>query len=80
MYSTYRRFVSWTDPSHVLDYEPIKLRKDLTYVEWPIRSLDRKEQVLKTKTIPLVISTILLKKIFRSEKKKSETLSAPFDE
>lgn len=35
------------DLSHVLDYEMIELREDLTYVEWPTQILDQKEQVPK---------------------------------
>jgi hypothetical protein len=50
--SLLRKYV--TDPTHVLDYEPLQVRENLTYVEEPIRVLDRKEQQLRTKTIPLV--------------------------
>ena len=42
------------DPSHVLSVEPVDLRKDLSYVKAPVRILDRKDQFLRTKTIPLV--------------------------
>ena len=42
------------DPSHVLSSEPIDLREDLSYIEEPVRILDRKYQVLRTKVIPLV--------------------------
>ena len=42
------------DPSHVLSIEPVDLREDLSYVEEPVRILDRKDRVLRTKTIPLV--------------------------
>lgn len=41
------------DPLHILDYEPIDLT-DLTYVQRLVRILDRMEQVLRTKTIPLI--------------------------
>ncbi|KAA0063169.1 DNA/RNA polymerases superfamily protein [Cucumis melo var. makuwa] len=42
------------DPSHVLQEQPVELKEDLSYVEEPIQILDRKEQVLKNKTIPLI--------------------------
>ena len=43
-----------SDPSHVLNYEPLKIKDNLTYEEVPIQILDRKDQVLLTKTISLV--------------------------
>jgi hypothetical protein len=42
------------DPSHVIRFEPIQLGADLSYEEQPTQILDRKEQVLRTKVIPLV--------------------------
>ena len=39
------------DPSHVLSYEPIQVRDDLSYEEISIEILDRKEQVLHNRTI-----------------------------
>ena len=42
------------DPSHVLNYEPFKIKDYLTYEEVPIQILDCKDQVLHTKTISLV--------------------------
>ena len=42
------------DPSHVLTAEPVELEENLSYVEQPVQILDRKEQVLRTKTIPMV--------------------------
>ena len=42
------------DPSHVLNYEPLKIKDNLTYEEVPFLILDRKDQVLRTKTISLV--------------------------
>lgn len=50
--SMLRKYVP--DPSHVLTAQPIELSKDLTYVEQLIEFLDRRKQVLRTKTIPLV--------------------------
>ncbi|GAV88052.1 Chromo domain-containing protein [Cephalotus follicularis] len=42
------------NPSHVLRAEPIQVHKDLSYDEQPVEILDYKEQILRTKTIPLV--------------------------
>ena len=42
------------DPSHVLNYEPLKIKDNLTYEEVPIQILDRKDHVLRTNTIALV--------------------------
>ena len=44
------------DPSHVLrDLEqPVQLKKNLTYEETPVQIVDCKEQVLRSKVIPLV--------------------------
>ena len=42
------------DPSHVLNYKPLKIKENLTYKEVPIQILDQKDQVLCPKTISLV--------------------------
>ncbi|GKV46428.1 hypothetical protein SLEP1_g53413 [Rubroshorea leprosula] len=42
------------DPSHVINYEPLELKEDLSYTEQPIQILDRKEKVLRNKTVSLV--------------------------
>ncbi|KAL6199899.1 hypothetical protein ACLB2K_029681 [Fragaria x ananassa] len=42
------------DPSHVLQEQPISLTRDLSYEKEPVQILDRKEQVLRNKTISLV--------------------------
>ena len=42
------------DPSHVLNYEPLKIKDNLTYEEVPFQILDHKDQVLRTQTISLV--------------------------
>ena len=42
------------DPSHVLNYELLKIKDNLTYKEVPIQIIDWKDQVLRTKTISLV--------------------------
>ena len=40
------------DPSHVLSYEPLQIRDDLSYEEVLVEILDRKKQVLHNRTIP----------------------------
>ncbi|GAV80957.1 Chromo domain-containing protein [Cephalotus follicularis] len=42
------------NPSHVLRVESIQVHEDLSYDEQPVEIMDYKEQVLRTKTIPLV--------------------------
>ena len=42
------------DPSHILTDLPMQIEKNFTYEERPIEILDRKDKVLRTKTIPLV--------------------------
>ncbi|XP_038983707.1 uncharacterized protein LOC120111218 [Phoenix dactylifera] len=42
------------DMSHVVEVAPLQLREDLTYLEQPVRVVDRKEQVLRRRTIPYV--------------------------
>ena len=42
------------DLSHVIHYEPLELSDSMTYVERPVRILDRKEKILRSKTISLV--------------------------
>ncbi|XP_058111252.1 uncharacterized protein LOC131254277 [Magnolia sinica] len=42
------------DESHIVNWEWVELTQDASYIKEPICILDRKEQVLQTKTIPLV--------------------------
>ena len=42
------------DPSHVLRDKPIELKDNLTYKEQPMQIVDRREQILRNKVIPLV--------------------------
>ena len=41
-------------PSHILTELPMQIEKKLTYEERSVEILDRKDQVLRTKTISLV--------------------------
>ncbi|XP_020262522.1 uncharacterized protein LOC109838495 [Asparagus officinalis] len=42
------------DSSYVLNYEPLGVKEDLTYSEYLIRILDRKEQALRSRIVKLV--------------------------
>ena len=42
------------DPTHVLRYEEIDVDDKVSYIERPIRVEDRKDRVLRNKTIPIV--------------------------
>ena len=48
------RIMYMADPSHVLRDQPLELKEDLTYEERPVQIVDRKDQVLQNKLIPLV--------------------------
>ena len=40
--------------NHVVAYEPLQLREDITYEEQPVRIVDRKEQELRHRTIQYI--------------------------
>ena len=42
------------DDSHMIDYSDLDIRDDMSYVEVPVKIWDRKQRVLRTKTILLV--------------------------
>ena len=50
--SMLRKYIAY--PSHVLKDQPVELKEDLTYKERPVQIVDRKDQVLRNKVIPLV--------------------------
>jgi hypothetical protein len=50
--SMLRKYI--TNPDVIVEYEPLKIQKGLTYVEEPVKIMDKKEQVLCTETIPIV--------------------------
>ena len=50
--SNLRKYLA--DPSHVLRTSELEIKENLCYEELPIRIVDRKEQVLRSKTIPWV--------------------------
>ena len=42
------------DPSHVLSFESLDVDPKLVYEEKPVRILDQKDKVLRSKVVPLV--------------------------
>ena len=50
--SMLRKYV--LDPQHVIDFQPLELKEDLSYEELPSSILDRKEKVLRNHVIPYV--------------------------
>jgi hypothetical protein len=50
--SMLRKYISNLDV--IVEYEPLEIHEGLTYVEEPVKIMDRKEQMLRTKTIPIV--------------------------
>ncbi|KAA0061989.1 pol protein [Cucumis melo var. makuwa] len=50
--SMLRKYV--IDPSHVVNYEPLKIDENLSYTEQPIEVLARKVKILRNREIPLV--------------------------
>ncbi|KAL0551689.1 hypothetical protein IC582_010778 [Cucumis melo] len=50
--SMLRKYVP--DPSHVVDYEPLEIDENLSYVEKPVEVLAREVKTLRNKEIPLV--------------------------
>ena len=41
-------------PNVVMEYKLLEIQEGLTYIEEPVKIVDKKEQVLLTKTIPVV--------------------------
>jgi hypothetical protein len=50
--SMLRKYI--VNPDVIVGYEPLKIQEGLTYVEEPVKIMDKKEQVLHSKTIPIV--------------------------
>ena len=47
--SMLRKYVK--DPSHVIRYDDVQIQPDATYIERPLRIIDVKEQVFRTRTL-----------------------------
>ncbi|TYK11938.1 ty3-gypsy retrotransposon protein [Cucumis melo var. makuwa] len=50
--SMLRKYVP--DPSHVVDYEPLEIDENLSYIEQPVEVLAREVKMLRNREIPLV--------------------------
>jgi hypothetical protein len=50
--SMLRKYIA--NPDVVMEYEPLEIQEGLTYVEKPVKIVDKKEQVLCTKMIPII--------------------------
>lgn len=50
--SLFKKYV--LDVSHKIYYKNYKIREEMSYVKKPIRILDKKDKVLRTKLIPMV--------------------------
>jgi len=50
--SQLRRYIP--DPQHIISFEPLQLKENVTYVEEPDQIIDRKDQVLRNRVIPFV--------------------------
>jgi hypothetical protein len=50
--SMLRKYIA--NPEVIVEYEPLGIQEGLTYVEEPIKIVDKEEQVLHTKMIPIV--------------------------
>ena len=55
------------DPSHMLREQLMQLKENLTYEETPVQIVDRKEQVLRSKVIPL------FKVLWKNHERKAAT-------
>jgi hypothetical protein len=47
-----RKYIA--NPDVVVEYKPLEIQEGLTYVEELVKTVDKKEQMLCTKTIPIV--------------------------
>jgi hypothetical protein len=50
--SMLRKYIA--NPNVIVEYEPLEIHEGLAYMEEPMKIVDRKEQVLRTKTIPII--------------------------
>ncbi|XP_052198699.1 uncharacterized protein LOC127805884 [Diospyros lotus] len=50
--SMLRKYVP--DPQHVIDYQSLEVSEDVSYKEMPVSILERKEKILRNRSIPLV--------------------------
>jgi hypothetical protein len=51
--SMLRKYIANLDV--IVEYEPLEIQKGLTYIEALVKIVDKNEQVLRTKTIPIIM-------------------------
>ena len=51
--SQLRRYIP--DPSHALDYSDLHIEPDHTFVEYPVRILDRRVKQLRSRIVPMFL-------------------------
>ncbi|KAL0551955.1 hypothetical protein IC582_011048 [Cucumis melo] len=69
--SMLRKYVP--DPTHVVDYEPLKIDQNLSYTEQPIEVLAREMKMLRNREIPLV------KVLWRNHRVEEATWEREYD-
>jgi len=50
--SNLRRYIP--DPEHIIPYEPLQLKENLTYIKEPVRIIDPMDRTLRNRTMPYV--------------------------
>jgi hypothetical protein len=50
--SMLRKYIA--NPDVIVEYKPLEIQEGLTYVEEPVKIMDKREQVLRTKTILII--------------------------
>jgi hypothetical protein len=50
--SMLRKYIA--NPDVIMEYEPLEIQEELTYVKELVKIVDKKEQMLRTKTIPII--------------------------
>ncbi|XP_059451053.1 uncharacterized protein LOC132181840 [Corylus avellana] len=50
--SMLRKYIA--NPDVVVEYDPLEIQEGLIYTEEPVKIMDRKEEALRTKTVPII--------------------------
>jgi hypothetical protein len=69
--SMLRKYIA--NPDVIVEYESLKIQEGLSYMEEPVKIVDKKEQVLRTKTIPIV------KELWRNHGVEEASWEAEYD-
>jgi hypothetical protein len=67
-----RKYIA--NPNVIVEYELLGIQEELTYIKEPVKIVDKKEQVLRMKTIPIV--KVLWMELRRHSGKQSKTYGA----